>query len=51
MKVVGYVLLVIGAASVAMATPAVPEVDGVTAGSAICLFSGVLVLMKSRRGK
>ena len=50
--VLGVMLLVAGATGVAMAVPSVaPEVDPGTAGSAIALVSGMLLLARARRSK
>lgn len=46
--VMGAALLIAGSAGVAMAT-AVPEIDPSTAGSAIALVSGMLLLARARR--
>jgi len=47
--VLGVALLVVGATNVAMATAVTPEIDPGTAGSAIALVSGMLLLARSRR--
>ena len=48
--VLGVMFLVAGATGVAMATPVgAPEVDPGTAGSAIALVSGMLLLARARR--
>jgi hypothetical protein len=50
MKIVGMMLLLAGAASFAMATP-VPEVGAGSAGSAVALLSGALLVIRGRRRK
>ena len=47
--ILGVALLVAGSSTAAMAVPAVPEVDPGTAGSAIALVSGMLLLARARR--
>ena len=49
--VLGVMLMVCGASTVAMASIAVPEIDPASAGSAIALVSGMLLLARSRRSK
>lgn len=48
MKIVGMMLLLIGAVATASAS-AVPEIDPGSAGSALALISGCLLILKSRR--
>jgi|KBSMisStaDraftv2_1062788.scaffolds.fasta_scaffold4131361_1 hypothetical protein len=48
MKVLGSVLLLIGMASMTFATVA-PEVNPASAGSAIALISGAVLVMRGRR--
>lgn len=49
-KIIGFSLLLLGAASFAMATPvATPEIDGSSATTAIALLSGGLLVLRSRR--
>ena len=48
-KVLGFMLLLAGAASFAMATPPTPEVGVGSAGSAIALLSGALLVFRGRR--
>ena len=48
MKILGMTLLLVGMASFASATP-VPEIDPGSAGSALALLSGALLVIKSRR--
>lgn len=50
MKVVGIMLLLVGMASFASAV-SVPEIDSASAGSAVALLSGTLLVLKSRRRK
>jgi hypothetical protein len=48
--VLGFVLLFAGASAIAMAAPAVaPEVPAGSAGSAIALVSGMLLVIRGRR--
>jgi len=50
--VLGAALLIAGSTGFAMAVPAAaPEVDPGTAGSAIALVSGMLLLARGRRSK
>lgn len=52
MKNFGMLLLVWGSASFAFAgTPLVPEIDGSTAGSAIALVTGAVMILRSRLKK
>jgi hypothetical protein len=49
-KVLGFALLALGSTGMALAVPtAVPEIDPGTAGSAIALVSGMLLLARTRR--
>ena len=50
MRIVGIILLVVGTATVAMASP-VPEVDATSTVSALALLSGSLLILKNRRKK
>lgn len=50
MKLAGIMLLLVGMASVLSASP-VPEVDSASAGSAVALLSGTLLVLRSRRKK
>lgn len=50
MKIAGMILLLIGTVVVAQAT-AVPEIDCGSAGSALALLSGSLLILRSRRRK
>jgi hypothetical protein len=48
--VVGAVLLIASSTGIALATPvAAPEIDAASAGSAIALVSGILLLARARR--
>ena len=50
--VVGIMLMVAGATTVAMAAPsAVPEIAAGAAGSAVALVSGMLLVIRGRRRK
>ncbi len=49
-RVLGLVLLVVGATAVAMATPvAAPEIAVGSAGSAVALISGMVLVIRGRR--
>jgi hypothetical protein len=49
-KFIGFSLLLVGAASFALAGPtAAPEIDGASAATAIALLSGSLLVLRSRR--
>lgn len=50
MKLAGSVLLFLGIAAFASAT-AVPEINAGSAGSALALLSGALLMIRSRRKK
>jgi hypothetical protein len=53
-NVLGILLLVAGASAVAMASvtpPAAPEIDAASAGSAIALVSGMVLMFRARRAK
>jgi hypothetical protein len=50
-KALGMMLLLAGAASFALAVPAVPEVGAASAGSALALVSGALLVIRGRRKK
>ena len=50
MKVLGMMLLLVGASGVLLATP-VPEINPGSAGSAIALLSGTILVLRSRRRK
>jgi hypothetical protein len=50
MKILGSVLLFIGVGSAAFATVA-PEISPASAGSAIALISGAVLVMRGRRKK
>jgi len=41
----------IGVVSAAFATPSVPEISPASAGSAIALISGAVLVMRGRRSK
>jgi len=50
MKLAGVVLLFVGAATFASAFPAgVPEINAGSAGSALALLSGALLIIRARR--
>ena len=48
MKLIGMFLLFVGAATFAFAVPA-PEIDAGSAGSALALLSGALLVLRSRK--
>jgi len=48
MKYLGMALLFVGVSGLALAT-AVPEIDAGSAGSAIALLSGAVLLIRARR--
>ncbi len=49
MKLTGMFLLLVGVATFAIATPAVPEINAGSAGSALALLSGALLVLRSRK--
>jgi hypothetical protein len=49
-KVLAYALLIIGASSFAIGGP-VPEIDAASAGSALALLSGAVLVIRGRRKK
>jgi uncharacterized membrane protein HdeD (DUF308 family) len=52
MKILGVVLLLMGLGSLAFAGPATaPEVSPASAGGALTLLSGILLVMRGRRKK
>ncbi len=52
MKAIGFMLLLLGASAIAGASvDAAPEIDANSAGSALALLSGSLLILKSRRRK
>jgi hypothetical protein len=48
-KFAAFVLLLIGTAAIAGATPAAPEIDPASGMSALALLSGALLVIRSRR--
>jgi len=50
-KLIGSILLLIGVGTAVFATPSVPEINPASAGSAIALISGAVLLMRGRRKK
>jgi len=51
-RLLGWTLLLAGAASFALAGPAAaPEIDGASATTAIALLSGSLLVLQARRKK
>ena len=51
MRTVGMMLLLIGASGFAMAAVTVPEIDPGSAGSALALLSGALLVVRGRSKK
>jgi hypothetical protein len=49
MKLLGIALMFVGVASFAGATIATPEIDPGSAGSALALLSGALLVIRARR--
>jgi len=50
-RVLGFTLILVGTSAALMAIPATPEIDATTAGSALALVAGVLLVMRGRRTK
>lgn len=48
-KTLGFLLMFVGMASVAMAEQLVPEIDPTSGASAVALISGGLLILRSRR--
>jgi hypothetical protein len=48
-KVLGMMLLVAGASVIAMGGPSVPEISAGSAGSAVAMLSGALLILRGRR--
>jgi hypothetical protein len=52
MKVLGTLILAVGVAGILLAgAPAAPEIHPDSAGTAVALLSGTLLILKSRRKK
>ena len=49
MRLIGMALLFIGVAGLAIAQPPVPEINAGSAGSALALLSGAILVIRSRR--
>ena len=49
MKLTGMFLLLAGMATFAFASPAAPEINAGSAGSALALLSGALLVLRSRK--
>ena len=49
MKLIGMALLFVGAASFAFASTTVPEIGTGSAGSALALLSGALLVLRGRK--
>lgn len=48
-KSLGMGLLLVGAASFCFAVPVGPEIDGATAGNALALLAGVMLVIRGRK--
>ncbi len=48
-KLVGMTLLVLGLCGAAAAQAQTPEIDGVTAGAALALISGAILVIRARK--
>ena len=48
-KTLGMLLLIAGASQLAMASTTVPEIGAASAGSAIALISGAMLVIRGRR--
>ncbi len=51
MKILGTLVILLGTATFAMAGFTAPEIDGNTAGAAVALVSGGLLVLRGRRKK
>ena len=51
MKILGLTMLLIGVAGQAMAGVLAPEIDGASAGAAVALLSGGILVLRARRKK
>jgi len=49
MKYLGIALLFLGVSGAAFAVPAAPEIDPGTAGSALALLTGALLVIRARK--
>jgi hypothetical protein len=49
LKAAGMALLLAGAGGLLLAVSAVPEIDGASAGNAIALLGGAVLLIRSRK--
>jgi len=49
MKLIGMLLLFAGVSTFAFAVPAAPEINAGSAGSALALLSGALLVLRSRK--
>ncbi|HEX6896699.1 MAG TPA: hypothetical protein VF146_15570 [Bryobacteraceae bacterium] len=49
MKITGIVLMFLGVTMLAMAVPGVPEIGAGSAGSALALVSGALLVLRGRK--
>ena len=50
-RILGWTMLVVGAAGYAMAGFTTPEIDSASAGAAVALLSGGLLVLRGRRKK
>ncbi len=48
-KVLGLILILTGTTAVALAAPAVPEIDPSNCASALALFAGAVLVVRGRR--
>lgn len=51
MRILGWTMLLLGMAGSAMAGVATPEIDGASAGAAVALLSGGILVLRARRAK
>jgi hypothetical protein len=51
MKILGTMLIFLGAAGILGATPTAPEIDPSSAGTAVALLTGALLILKGGRKK
>lgn len=51
MKMLGMVMMFVGVSGLALAQPRVPEIDPGSAGTAVALLSGALLVIRAHRKK
>ena len=51
MNILGWTLILLGMAGSAVAGVVAPEIDGASAGAAVALLSGGLLVLRARRAK